>query len=128
MSSVMDMVRIKIREEIGEDCITLEDGQRIYEKIHPNLKTDNPVILDFEKVSFLTAPFLNSAIGRLLKDIEQEKVLDLLVNNITGLDPQRMKRIKRIIGYKRDYYKKQEVRQAVDQVLQEISDSPEVYV
>ena len=122
------MVKIKIRKEIGEDCITLEEGQKIYEQIYPDLEAGKPVILDFEEVKFLTAPFLNAAIGRLLKKIEKKKVQDLLVDKITGLDQQRKKRIERIIEYKTNYYNNLEVRQAVDQVLQEISDSPDAYV
>ena len=57
---------------IGEDAITLDDGQSIYQQIKPELLAGHEVELDFDGVSVFAAPFFNAAIGQLLKDLRPE--------------------------------------------------------
>lgn len=53
---------------IGANCITLDDGQQVYNAIHPELTAGHPVELDFDRVEIFASPFFNAAIGQLLKD------------------------------------------------------------
>ena len=59
---------------IGEDAITLDDGQSIYQQIKPELLAGHEVELDFDGVSVFAAPFFNAAIGQLLKDLRPEEL------------------------------------------------------
>lgn len=57
------MIIVSPREVSGRDCITLQDGQQVYERLHPLLAADMPVTLDFSGVAVLTFVFLNAAVG-----------------------------------------------------------------
>ena len=47
-----------IKDFVGENAITLSDGQKIYDQIYPLLKSGNKVEIDFNGVKFLLHRFL----------------------------------------------------------------------
>lgn len=71
-------MKLIIKDIIGPRCITQEDGQKIYEKIHNPLLKGESIILNFEGVRQFASPFFNFAIGQLLKDIKTETLRSLL--------------------------------------------------
>lgn len=112
-------MKIDVFKVTGENCITLEDGQKIYDMIHSELSAGNNVELDFENVKIFASPFFNSAIGRLLKDFKSEDLNRLL--KITNLNPTGMSVLKRVIENAKEYYSNPDMRKAVDDVLLEQS-------
>lgn len=114
-------MKIDVHKIIGENCITLEDGQKIFDLIHPELTAGNAVELDFENVTVLASPFLNAAIGRLLKDIKPGNLNRLL--KITNLVPTGLAVLRRVIENSKEYYSNPNVRKAVDETLFEQSES-----
>lgn len=64
----------KLVELVDESCISIEDGQKVYDLIHPHLLAGSVVELDFSGVENCTTSFLSFAIGQLLKDISLEKL------------------------------------------------------
>lgn len=54
---------------VGQNCITLQDGQKVYDAIYPELKAGHPVELDFAEVEIFASPFFNFAIGHLMATI-----------------------------------------------------------
>jgi hypothetical protein len=52
----------------------VEDGEKVYGLIYPELAAQNRVELDFEGVTMYGAPFFNAAIGQLLRDIAYHQV------------------------------------------------------
>ncbi|MDD5757990.1 MAG: STAS-like domain-containing protein [Desulfobulbaceae bacterium] len=106
---------IIINEKIGANCITLEDGQQIYDAIYPELSAGKPVELDFDKVKIFASPFFNSAIGRLLKDIEPDALNRLLV--FKNLNPDGMVVLKRVIENSKQYYSNENTRKTIDEIL-----------
>lgn len=65
-------MKYDIRNLIGENCMTPDNGQKVYNLIHPELVADRPVKLDFTGVDIFASPFFNFAIGQLLKDFQPE--------------------------------------------------------
>jgi hypothetical protein len=63
-------------------------------------KAGNAVELDFENVTVLASPFLNAAIGRLLKDIKPSNLNRLL--KITNLVPTGLAVLRRVIENSKD--------------------------
>lgn len=57
-------MRCDIKDLIGENCITLDNGQRVYDQIHPELVAGRSVEVDFTGVSVFASPFFNAAFGR----------------------------------------------------------------
>ncbi len=110
-------MKIDIHKMIGENCITLEDGQKIYDLIYPELLADHIVELVFTNVTVFASPFFNSAIGRLLKDIKPDDLNRLL--KITNLVPAGLTVLKRVIENSKEYYSNEGARKARDEVLLE---------
>lgn len=110
-------MKLDIYDLIGENCITLEDGQKIYDLIHPELLAGHPVEIDFAKVGVYASPFFNAAIGQLLKDIKAEDLNRLL--KICNLVPAGLAVLKRVIENSKQYYSDENFRKAQDEVLLE---------
>jgi len=106
---------------IGENCITLEDGKKVFDLVHPKLLVGHSVELDFANVTVFASPFFNSAIGRLLKDIKPEDLNRLL--KITNLIPTGLEVLKRVIENSKEYYSNEGARKALDEILLEQADN-----
>lgn len=104
---------------IGENCITLSDGQALYERIFPELARGQAVVLDFAGVKIFASPFFNTAIGQLLKDFSSDTVNELLV--ISHLIPYAQNILVRVIANARRYYSDLGYRNAVDEVIAGLS-------
>lgn len=111
------MQKFDVHDLIGENCITLEDGQKIYEIIYSELKFGNQVELDFAKTEVFASPFFNAAIGQLLKDITSDDLNRLL--KITNLPVAGLDVLKRVIENSKRYYSDDKVRKALDEILDE---------
>mgnify|MGYP006351889375 CR=1 FL=1 len=59
-------MHIKVKELVGENAMTLDDGEAIYSRIHAPLTLGETVELDFDGVQVFASPFFNAGIGRLL--------------------------------------------------------------
>lgn len=110
-------MKIEIKKLIGENCITLDDGTKIYNLIRPELVADQPVELDFAGVAVFASPFFNAAVGQLLKDNSSEKLNRLI--KISNLSPAGITVIKRVIENAKQYYADPKIKQAVDDVINE---------
>lgn len=111
------MKLISVYELVGEDCLTPEDGQKIYDLIYPELKADRDLNLDFDKTKRFASPFFNFSIGRLLKDITPEDLNRLF--KVTNLVPAGREVLKRVIENSKQYYSDVNIRKALDAVLLE---------
>lgn len=110
-------MKLNVYDLIGENCITMEDGQKVYDLIHPELSADCFVELDFTKVGVFASPFLNVAIGQLLKDIKSEDLNRLL--KVSNMTPAGLAVLRRVIENSKQYYSDDKTRKAVDEILLE---------
>jgi STAS-like domain of unknown function (DUF4325) len=111
-------MRYMILELIGENCMTQQSGERIYDKIHPLLLAGQPVELDFAGAKRFLSVFFNFAIGQLLRDIEPD-VLDriLTVSNLTPVGQQTYERV--IDNAKRYYALDEHGQESLDAIVVE---------
>ncbi|OIP39275.1 hypothetical protein AUJ95_05720 [Candidatus Desantisbacteria bacterium CG2_30_40_21] len=115
-------MKLIVYDLIGENCLTLDDGQKIYDLIHPELIASHQIELDFDKAKVFASPFFNIAIGRLLKDIKSEDLNRLL--KVNNLAPVGYSVLKRVIENSKEYYSPNEnTRKALDAVLLEQSEN-----
>lgn len=105
---------------VGDDCITIEDGEKIYDLIHPELMAGRPVDLDFAGVGVFASPFFNAAFGRLLKDFTPEDLNRLL--KVYNLTPVGRDTLKLVIENSNRYYRDPVFRKALDEILMEQSE------
>lgn len=110
-------MKLNIKELVGENCITLDDGQKVYEQIHPRLKDSQPVELNFSGISVFASPFFNTAIGQLLRDIKADDLNRLL--SVTNISPVGRDVLKRVIENSKAYYTDENLRKALDEILSE---------
>jgi hypothetical protein len=110
-------MKYQIHTIIGENCMTPDDGQKVYDLIHPELVANVPVELDFTGVNICISTFFNFAIGQLLRDIQPETLNSLL--KISNLNPVGRQVLKLVIENAKRYYSDDNFRQAVDRVFTE---------
>ncbi len=111
-----------IKENIGKNGITLEDGQKVYAVIFSELQAKREIELDFTDVRIVASPFLNAAIGQLLRDFTPDDLNHYLkIRNLSSISRPILKSV---IENARDYYSSELVRHAVDEaVKQQASDN-----
>jgi len=113
-------MRWDIKSLVGEDCITIEDGEKIYDLIHPVLLAGHEVELDFAGVGVFASPFFNAAFGRLLKDFTPEHLDRML--KILNLTPVGRDTLKLVIKNSVQYYSDPAFQKALNEILVEQSE------
>lgn len=108
-------MKLLVKEIVGENAITLDDGQSVYDHIKPELAAGHPVELDFAGVAVFASPFLNAAVGQLLKDLKADDLNRLL--SVTHLAPTGGEVLARVIENAKRYYSSPDYREAQAKVL-----------
>jgi hypothetical protein len=111
----------KIFDIVGKKSVAMKDGQKVYDLIHPQLLANQSVELDFSGIKLCPPPFLNSAIGQLLEDIEIEKFHRLL--KISNLHEVGKQTLKLVVESSQEYYSDPNFRSRVDRAISEYADA-----
>jgi hypothetical protein len=114
-------MEINIRQDLGENCMTLKQGQSLYDAIYPQLQSGETVELDFMGVRIFASPFFNYAIGQLLRDLKAERLNELLV--IKNLNAVGSNTLELVIENAQRYYSDAKFRHAKDEVIREMAAS-----
>lgn len=110
-------MRYSVREQIGINAITVDDGQKVYNVIHEELSNQRELELDFEGVRVVASPFLNVAIGKLMRDFTPDQLNTYLkFKNVSSIT---LPILRRVIETSREYYTNENYRLAVDSVLEQ---------
>ena len=112
-------MKYDIHELIGANAITLDDGQRVFDLIHPHLAAGRAVELDFTRVAVYASPFFNAALGQLLRDFKPEDLNRQL--RLEGLNPVGRDVAKRVIENSKQYYSSEDYRRAQHEVLERLA-------
>jgi hypothetical protein len=89
---------------VGEDCLTIEDGRRLYRRFLPELQAGREVELDFAGVQPVAASFFNASLGFLLRDFEIEELRRLV--KVSHLAPEAQKVLLRVLKNCKRYYQR----------------------
>ena len=108
-------MRIAVREVIKELGDSFEEGQKVHDLISPSLARGEEVEVDFEGIRFIGVPFLNAAIGQLLKDHALERVKALL--RAEHLHPVDRDLLESVIETANRYYTEPRYREALNRSL-----------
>ncbi len=112
-------MKYRIRDIVGgEEAITWEDGQALYDRIRPELEAGREVELDFEGVAVVAAPFLNAAIGQLLAKFSQEDLEQKV--HIQNFNPAGMGLVRSVIEHATRYYASPAYREAHARILRDL--------
>lgn len=108
-------MKLEIKKFVGDSCVTADDGQRVYEEIHPKLAAGEEVCLDFKGIRVFASPFFNFAIGQLLKDFEPDFLNQLLT--VGNIKDDGLLVWQRVVKNAKEYYKNADTRKAVNETL-----------
>jgi hypothetical protein len=118
----MLLTKYKVYDIIGHLAMTLDQGKKVYDVVHPELLADRSVELDFAGVEIYSGVFFNFAIGNLYEDIPPEKIEKLLT--FSNLDDVGAQGLKLSMEDSQEYFGDENVRQVINQIFQEQSDNP----
>jgi hypothetical protein len=114
-------MRYSVHEITGPFAIAPDNGQKLYDQIHPALLSGQEVELDFNGTKVFASAFFNFAIGQLLKDLSPDKLNHQL--HITGLNDNGQNVLKRVIENSKRYYSEPDYQKAVNSVMEEYAAS-----
>lgn len=99
----MNTIGIKVVDTIGEVlCISEEDGQIIFERIHSILKNGDRVNINFDRVCIISTLFLNTAIGKLYESFDEDDIRALV--KVEGLSPESKELLIFVVDNAKKYY------------------------
>lgn len=109
------MAKISVRDLVGPNAVTYEDGEPVYHALRDALIEGEEVDLDFSGVKVFASPFFNSAIGRLLAEFDSELLNDRI--EIAALSSSGESVLRRSIDNAKDYFGDPKQREAVAKVV-----------
>ena len=114
-------MRCIVNEITGAFAIAPDNGQKLYDQIHPLLLAGQTVELDFDGVRVFASAFFNFAVGQLLKDLSSDLLNQQL--HITNLSENGQAILRRVIENAKRYYAEPRYQQAVDSAVEEYAAS-----
>jgi len=115
----MEEITISAYNVVGNAfCVEADDGQRLFDLIKKGLNEEKRIILSFKNVEMLTSAFLNTAIGQLYRDYEEEIIKQHLTTQYLSDDDKVL--LKRVISTAKIYYKNPErMQESISEILGE---------
>jgi len=91
----MDEITINVFNTVGNSfCVEADDGQKVYELIKKALSESKKVKISFQNIEMLTSAFLNTAVGQLYRDFNEEEIKQKLsVDQMQNDDKTLLKRV-----------------------------------
>jgi Icc-related predicted phosphoesterase len=100
----MQDITISVFSIVGNSfCVESDDGEKVFKLIKKGLNENKKIILSFQNVEMLTSAFLNTAIGQLYRDFDEEKIKSSL--EVENLSPEDKVLLKRVTSTAKLYYK-----------------------
>ncbi len=97
-------ITVRVFDIIGGPlCVSTSDGQRLYDRIAPLLRTGTPVVLSFERIEIFVAAFLDAAVGQLYGELPDDSISALLSFRDLADDDREM--LDRVIENAKLYFK-----------------------
>ena len=88
-------MRIQLIEMIGSECISLDQGEKVYHLLLGELKAKKNIEVDFKGVQTLFSPFLMGSLGKLLGHFEKEVLMQRL--EFCNISPNQLKTVNEFI-------------------------------
>lgn len=88
-------MRVQLVETIGSECISLDQGGKLYQLLLGELIEKKNVEVDFKGVETLFSPFLMGSLGKLLGHFEKEALMQRL--EFCNISPDHLKTVNEFI-------------------------------
>lgn len=119
----MDTIKLNILSVIGSKfCVEAEDGEKIYDLIYKAFKENKKIELSFLNIELLTTAFLNSAVGKLYKDFNEDEIKKKL--SVSDISKSGAVSLKRVVDNAKLFYKNPEALQdSINNILDDYTDT-----
>ena len=100
----MNKIKINIYAIVGDSfCIAAEDGEKVFKQLKKAIIKEKKIDISFLNVEILTSAFLNTAIGKLYGEFNENDIkAKLSVSDIIDEDKLLLKRV---VDTAKAYYK-----------------------
>lgn len=91
----MEEIMINVFNTVGNSfCVEADDGQKVYELIKKALSENKKIKISFQNIEMITSAFLNTAVGQLYRDFNEDLIKrSLSVDQISNDDKVLLKRV-----------------------------------
>ena len=84
-------------------CVASGDGQKVHDRLAATLRQNRHVVLSFLNVSTLTSAFLNTAVGQLYGEFDENHIRELL--KAEDMEAEDRALLKRVVDTAKLYFK-----------------------
>ena len=78
-------LRIYLEKVVGENCASIDDGDKVFQLVRPELVKGFQVEIDFKGINLMLTPFLNACFGKLLEQFGREITMtEVSMRNISN--------------------------------------------
>lgn len=109
---------INLSKVVGSDlCVASDDGDKVHAAIVAAIKNGDKVRLSFEGVGDLTSAFLNSAVGQLYGEFDQEELKKCMLPPV-GASQEDLALLKRVVETAKEFFRDPDrFRKLVNEVM-----------
>ncbi len=115
----MENTTINIVNTIGDVYgVEAEDGQKVFELIAKAFSDKKKVTLSFQNIEMLTTAFLNTAVGQLYKDLQEDYIKENL--KVSKISVSGKVALKRVVDTAKLYYRDPEaLKRSIDEITED---------
>ena len=110
-------LRVFLEKTVGKNCSSIDDGEKVLGLIRPELIKGFTVELDFEGVSLVCTPFLNTCFGKLLEEFGSEVAMTHV--SMRNISDEFLKRINNFINRKEEEFAQSSDRKLLQEIFDE---------
>ena len=110
-------LRVFLEKTVGENCASIDDGEKVLQLIRPQLIKGFSVELDFENVKLVLTPFLNTCFGKLLEQFGRE--LTMTHVSMRNTSDEFLQRINNFINRKEAEFTQSHDREMLQEMFDE---------
>ncbi|MCD6115558.1 STAS-like domain-containing protein [bacterium] len=100
----METIKINVYAITGDSfCVAAEDGEKVFNQIKKGVLEGKNIDVSFLNVDMLTSAFLNTAIGKLYGEFDENKIKETL--SVSDISEEDRLLLKRVVDTAKSYYK-----------------------
>ena len=109
--------RIHLEKVVGENCASIDDGDKVFQLVRPELVKGFQVEIDFKGVKLMLTPFLNACFGKLLEQFGREVTMTHV--SMRNISNELLQRINDFISRKESEFTKSHDREMLQDIFDE---------
>ena len=110
-------LRVFLKKTVGENCASIDEGEKVLHLIRPELIKGFSVELDFENVKLVLTPFLNTCSGKLLEQFGREMTMTHV--SMRNISDEFLQRINNFINRKEAEFTQSHDRKMLQEMFDE---------